>query len=58
VHAELPLLLEQRSLLENADPQCTEVLVAAEDDAPELPAQGHPFEFRSVRLDLLGADGR
>jgi hypothetical protein len=53
--AELPVLLEQGCVLENADPQRTEVIVATEDDALALPADGQPFQFRSLRLDLLGA---
>jgi hypothetical protein len=55
VLVELPVLVEQGCLLDNADPQCSEVIVAAEDDALEFAAEGQPFQFRSVRLDLLGA---
>jgi hypothetical protein len=56
MRAELPMLLEQDSLLENADPQRTEVVVATDDDAP-LPEDTPSFQFRSLRLDLTTSSG-
>jgi hypothetical protein len=55
--AELPVLLEQGSLLENVDPGRSEVVVATEDEGLDLPDGGHPFHVRPVRLDLTAPGG-
>jgi hypothetical protein len=55
--AELPVLLEQGSLLESVDPARSEVVVATEDEGLALPADAQPFLFRTVRLDITALAG-